>query len=120
MKAATPVFLCCMKMAVAAPKAHAEWVDGKDELDGLETSSAKSRSIWQGRGLEIKFFSTSCPIRNTAAVGKKHRDTCSPGLFENQQNYSNNHPQLPIRPCDLRYRQEEAVQYCRMGNGVEK
>ena len=67
MKAATPVFLCCMKMAVAAPKAHAEWVDGKDELDGLETSSAKSRSIWQGRGLEIKFFSTSCPIRNTDA-----------------------------------------------------
>lgn len=120
MKAATPVFLCCMKMAVAAPKAHAEWVDGKDELDGLETSSAKSRSIWQGRGLEIKFFSTSSPIRNTDAQA---RSTATPALlvfFENQQNYSNNHPQLPIRPCNLRYRQEEAVQYCRMGNGVEK
>ena len=44
-KAATPAFLCCMKMAVAAPKAHAEWVDGKDELDGLSTNSTKSRSI---------------------------------------------------------------------------
>ena len=37
--------LCCMKMAVAAPKAHAEWVDGKDERDGSATGSAKSRSI---------------------------------------------------------------------------
>ena len=43
----------------------------------LSTSSSKSRSIWQGRGRETRFFSPNCPIRYTAAYA---RSTAAPAF----------------------------------------
>jgi len=41
-KAAMPAFRYLKKMAVAAPNAHAECVEGKEELVGLLTSNANA------------------------------------------------------------------------------
>ena len=43
-KAAVAAFLYFMKIAVAAANAHAECVEGKDELEGLATSISKASS----------------------------------------------------------------------------
>ena len=44
-KVTIPAFLNLMNIAVAPPKAHAEWVDGNEELDGRFTSNSKAWSI---------------------------------------------------------------------------
>ena len=60
MSAMTPItmpgFLCHEKTDAAAAKAHAEWVDGQEKLDGRDTKSATVSSMWQGRGRAIKSF----------------------------------------------------------------
>ena len=65
MNTAIPGFLNFMKMAVAPAKAHAEWVEGNDELVGRLTSISKAWSIWQGLGLLNRFFKMNCPNTKT-------------------------------------------------------